>query len=196
MPCPPGGYYVGHKEYDRIGWWWFNFSERYKKSDGGRSIVQCPSKWLTDTKLNDDILCGNYGVNRSICKSSDDRQGRREEFVGKPLKTTEVPEPAQTLLIVDSGYAMISWWYATDSPPVILGNSPIEDTAYIPGLSINKNRKLLPGQKQDAVNGRHSNKTVNVGFVDGHISCIKANDLLVEKTGDGYKNKTPLWVPK
>jgi prepilin-type processing-associated H-X9-DG protein/prepilin-type N-terminal cleavage/methylation domain-containing protein len=194
-PRPPGGYYVGY-EYDRTGWWWFNFTEKYRRSDEKNTVVKCPSKWLTDSKLNNDILCGNYGVNRSICKSSDDRQSHREEFIGKPLRTAEIAKPVQTVLIVDSGYAMISWWHVTDSPPVILGNKIIEDAAYIPGLKINKNRNLWPGQEQDAINGRHPNKTVNIGFADGHTSRIKADDLCVEKTDDSYKNKNPLWVPK
>jgi prepilin-type processing-associated H-X9-DG protein len=195
-PSPPGGY-SGNKLYDRTGWWWFNFIEGfYKKSDMKITVVQCPSKWLTNPRLKNNILCGNYGVNRSICKSSDDRQSRREEFVGIPLSINQIPNPGKTLLIVDSGYAIISWWHVTDSPPVVLGDTIIEDTVYIPGLKINKDRKLWPGQEQDAIYGRHPNKTVNVGFVDGHISRIKADDLFVEKTDEGYKNKTPLWVPK
>jgi prepilin-type N-terminal cleavage/methylation domain-containing protein/prepilin-type processing-associated H-X9-DG protein len=194
--APPGGY-PGYGQYDRKGWWWFNLIEGfYKKSEAKSTVVTCPSKWLTDQDLNNDILCGNYGVNRSICKSFDDRQSYREEFVGTPLRITEILKPSQTLLIVDSGYSMISWWYASDKPPVSFNNQIIEDAAYIPGLKINKNRKLWSGQQQDAINGRHPNKTVNIGFVDGHISCIKADDLFVEKTGDGYNNKTPLWAPK
>jgi prepilin-type processing-associated H-X9-DG protein/prepilin-type N-terminal cleavage/methylation domain-containing protein len=197
ITVPPPGGYAGYNEYDRMGWWWFNFIEGfYKKSDAKISVVQCPSKRLTNPKLNNDILCGNYGVNRSICKSSDDRQGNREEFVGKPLRTTDIPQPGETLLIVDSGYAMISWWHAADEPPVAFGNTIIEDTAYIPGLKINKSRNLKLGQEEDAIYGRHPNKTVNVGFVDGHISRTKADDLFVEKTSNDYKNKTSLWVPK
>jgi prepilin-type processing-associated H-X9-DG protein len=195
MPRPPGGYYAGY-EYDRTGWWWFNFTEEYKRSDAKKTVAQCPSKWLIDPKFNNDILCGNYGVNRSMCKSFDDRQSNREEFVGKPLSTSQIPSPGKTLLIVDSGYSIISWWHAADEPPVILGNTPIEDTAYIPGLKINKDRNLRLGQEGDAIHGRHPNKTVNVGFVDGHVSRTKADDLFVEKTGDGYTNKSPLWVPK
>jgi prepilin-type processing-associated H-X9-DG protein len=185
---PPAGGYPGYSEYDKTGWWWFNLiGGFYKKSDAKTSVVQCPSKRLTNSKLNKDILCGNYGVNLSICKSSD---------IGTPLKTTDMPKPSETILLVDSGYAMIGWWQAADEPPVVLRNTIIEDAAYIPGLKINKNRSLWPGQEQDAIYGRHPNKTVNVGFVDGHISRTKANDLFVEKTSDGYKNKNPLWVPK
>ncbi len=195
--APPLGGYAGYKEYDRIGWWWFNFIEGfYNKTNKREQIVQCPSKWINDFQLKNNILCGNYGINRSICKSSDDRQSYREEFVGTPLRTTDIPKPAQTLLIVDSGYAMITWWHATNKPPPVLGNTIIEDTAYIPGLEINKNRNLWPGQEQDAINGRHPNKTVNIGFADGHTSRIKAADLFIKKTEDDYKNKNPLWVPK
>jgi prepilin-type processing-associated H-X9-DG protein len=193
---PPGGY-PGGSSYDRKGWWWFNFIEGfYKKSDNKRTVVQCPSKRLSNPKLQNNILCGNYGVNLSLCKSFDDIPSRREEFVGTPLCSEDISRPGETLLIVDSGYSLISWWHATDAPPVALGNAIIEDTAYIPGLGINKKRDFWPGQEEDAINGRHPNKTVNVGFADGHTSRSKANDLLVEKINDGYRNKTPLWVPK
>ena len=196
MNSPPGGY-PGYIQYDRMGWWWFNFIEGfYNKSENKKTVVQCPSKWLSNPKLQNNILCGNYGVNRSLCKSFDDRQSQREEFVGTPLCSSDIPYPGQTLLVVDSGYSMISWWHVADTPPVALGNSIIEDTAYIPGLGINKKRDFWPGQEEDAINGRHPNKTVNVGFADGHTSRSKANDMFVEKINDGYRNKNPLWQPK
>jgi prepilin-type processing-associated H-X9-DG protein len=194
---PPQGGYSGNIAYDRTGWWWFNFIEDfYTKSGSKTTAVRCPSKRLSSPSLKNNILCGNYGINRSICKSFDDRQPNREEFVGEPLRSSSIPRPSETLLIVDSGYALISWWHATDEPPVTLGNTIIEDTAYIPGLWINKNRNLWPGLEQDAINGRHTNKTVNVGFADSHVRRTKADNLFVEKTDDGYKNKSPLWVPK
>jgi prepilin-type processing-associated H-X9-DG protein len=40
-------------------------------------------------------------------------------------------------------------------------------------------------------------KTVNIGFADGHVVIRKkAEDLLVEKTSDGYQNLSPLWLPE
>jgi prepilin-type processing-associated H-X9-DG protein len=195
MISPPGGY-PGYIQYDRTGWWWFNFIEGfYKKTENKRTVIQCPSKWLSNPKLQNNILCGNYGVNHSLCKSFDDIPSRREEFVGAPLCSGDIPHPARTLLVVDSGYSLISWWHATDIPPVLPGKSR-EDTSYVPGLRINADRYLWPGQEQDAINGRHPNKTVNVGFVDGHADKVKAESLFVEKTADGYKNKSPLWQPK
>jgi prepilin-type processing-associated H-X9-DG protein len=194
---PPGGY-SGKLQYDKCGWWWFNYIEGfYEKSYGKTTVIQCPAKLINNPDLELDVLCGNYGVNRSICKSLNDFEPQiRAEFIGTPLSSSSIPHPRQTLLIVDSGYSLISWWHATNAPPVELGNKILEDTAYIPGLKINKERQLWPGQEQDAIYGRHPNKTVNAGFADGHIDRVKADELFVEKTADGYINKTPLWQPK
>jgi prepilin-type N-terminal cleavage/methylation domain-containing protein/prepilin-type processing-associated H-X9-DG protein len=195
MEPPPGGY-AGYFQYDRIGWRWFNHIIDYSRKDSNKnSVIWCPSRRINNRRLKNNVLCGNYGVNQSVCKSS---RGRRShaEFSGTPLGSTDITYPAQTLLIVDSGYSMITWWHATDAPPVPLGNTIIEDAAYIPGLRINRDRDLWPGQEEDAINDRHSQKTVNVGFVDGHVSRKKANDLFVEKTADSYKNLNPLWRPE
>lgn len=195
---PPVGGYAGIALYDRNGWWWFNYLEGlYKKSTGKQTVLQCPSKNLQYPKLEDDILCGNYGINLSICKTFSGRKNRKE-FIGEPLTSIEIRRPSQTLLVLDSGYAIISWWHAADEPPVTLGNSIIEDTAYVPGLKINKDRPLWPGggQNYDALFGRHPRKTVNVGYLDGHVELTRADDLLVEKNPDGYKNLVPLWLPK
>jgi len=192
---PPGGY-PGNANFDRKGWWWFNYVSDYSKKDKGKkAALWCPARQIENIELEGYVLHGNYGVNQSICKQSQGRPNQAE-FIGMPLSINEIPRPGETLLIMDSGYSIISWWHATDEPPVSLGNTFIEDTAYIPGLKINKDRELWPGQEKDAIYGRHPNKTVNVGFVDSHVSHIKADYLFVEKTGDGYKNKSPLWVPK
>jgi prepilin-type processing-associated H-X9-DG protein len=188
---PLGDDYFGNHGYDRMGWWWIEYiaAGEYKEA-----ACWCPSRKINNAELN-YVLHGNYGVNLSICKCLQGRKSRAE-FIGTPLNIGKIPRPAESLLVVDSGYSMINWWQATDNPPVTLGSIMIEDTAYIPGLWINKERALWPGQEWDAIYGRHPNKTVNVGFVDGHVSRNKADDLLVEKTGDYYKNKSPLWVPK
>ncbi|MDD5064711.1 MAG: prepilin-type N-terminal cleavage/methylation domain-containing protein [Phycisphaerae bacterium] len=194
---PPTGGYPGYRSYDRPGWWWFNqLEDYYSNANKARTVALCPSKRLRGTKFKNNVLCGNYGVNRSICKGTDDKQSRMAEFVGTPLRSSDMPRPASTLLIVDSGYSIISWWNAVDEPPVVLSKGAIEDTAYVPGLWINERKDLWPDQKPDAIDGRHPRKTVNVGFADGHVSLTKAKDLFVEKTGVDYKNKKPLWVPK
>jgi|WetSurMetagenome_2_1015567.scaffolds.fasta_scaffold97352_2 prepilin-type processing-associated H-X9-DG protein len=192
---PPGGY-PGSPTYNRMGWWWFNYIANYsKKKAGADSVLWCPSRHIKDSKLKNNVLCNNYGINQYICKSYEDTQNLKNEFVGTPLSSNNISRQSETLLIVDSGYSMINWWHVTDSPPTQIGNN-IEESAYVPGLWINKTRKLWPGQEEDAIYGRHLNKTVNVGFVDNHVSNMKADDLFVQKSGDNYENLYPLWLSR
>ena len=190
---PPGGF-IGNLAVERPGWWWFHFAGviHYKSSKGSQ-VLRCPSSRLGDPALDRDLLCGKYGVNRFLCKTAPDRAPYKEELAGAPLSTSRLSHPGQTLLIVDSGYSLIAWLHATADPPVPLGSVPIEDTAYVPGLAINKSRDLRPGQSVDAKDGRHPNRTVNVGFADGHADTRPAADLLVEKTKDGGYTNMVLW---
>jgi len=189
--APPPGGYMGDAAYDKHGWWWFQFS-----ANSG-SIVCCPSKRINDPKLKKNVLCGNYGVNRSICKDSPGPTGIiGSEFVGTPLGLHQIRRAAQTLLIVDSGYSLISWRGATNAPGPFFDNPMRESAFYVPGLWINKERIILLGHEQDAIDGRHPNKTVNVGFADGCISRVKADALFVEETDGNYSNRSPLWLPK
>jgi prepilin-type N-terminal cleavage/methylation domain-containing protein/prepilin-type processing-associated H-X9-DG protein len=197
---PPEGGFPGGGTYDKAGWWWFNYLEGlYKDRKDRRTILWCPSRNIKYSKLENDILCGNYGVNLSICKMPKSLiKSGQEEFFGEPQTGVENRQPSRTILLLDSGYAIINWRHAADVPPTPLGNSQIEDTAYVPGLKINKNRLLWLGgaQNYDAIYGRHPRKTVNVGFLDSHVEKCPADDLLVEKTADGYKNRVPLWSQK
>ncbi len=193
LPYPPPGGYPGNLMFDRPGWWWFHYIIDYSKSDS-ESVICCPSRQIRDKILQYNVLCGNYGVNQSICKSSHGGESQAE-FVGKPLCCNDILHPSQTFLVVDSGYSMINWWHATDAPPEPPGNT-IEDAAYIPGLWINEDKSLWPGLEEDSLYGRHPDKTVNAGFADGHVSRVKADVFFVEKAGDSYKNLRPLWLPE
>ena len=193
---PPEGGFPGDQSFDRLGWWWFNFTgEYYRRSDPKKTILRCPSRRVDTPGLTENMLWGNYGVNRAICKSRGGSMSNDREFVGRPLRSTDILNPDRTLLIVDSGYSLISWWNVTADPPFDLGDKG-PDASYIPGLDINVPRNVLPGCDQDAVLGRHPNRAVNTGFAGGHVESLKARDFLVEKTGDSYGNMKPLWWPE
>lgn len=195
-PPPPG--YPGHPAFDGPGWYWFNYLQTLTdETDRAPRILQCPAKNLQNAWLQRDILCGNYGINRSISRSDKDQAKYREAFGGPPLSTANIRRPGSTLLLVDSGYALTCWWQARDDPLMDHKGPTLEDTGYIPGMTINKERILEPGQYDDAILGRHLNERVNVGYVDGHAQPQTADDLLVEKTGEEqYSNRTPLWEVK
>ena len=190
---PPGGY-LGSATYNLPGWWWFHFAGIVRhRSWEALDVLRCPSKRLEDPILERDILCGNYGVNRSLCRGAFSLPQYREAFGGTPLSSGNLRHPGSTLLLVDSGYTLVAWWHATADPPVTLGDAFVEDTAYIPGLEINRERTLWPGQSHDAIGGRHPNKTVNVGFADGHSQLKKAAELLVEPSENDSNTNTVLW---
>jgi prepilin-type N-terminal cleavage/methylation domain-containing protein/prepilin-type processing-associated H-X9-DG protein len=190
---PPEGF-PGNKSYDRAGWWWFNFLPDYAPTLATGTVLHCPSRRIRDSGPVENILWGNYGVNESVCHLTQGGAGR-EEFIGRSLTPAQIGSPAATVLVADCGYSMINWWHATDQPPKPL--SPLrEDTAYIPGMWINATKTLFADEKEDAIAGRHPHRTVNVGFVDGHVSRVEADSLYVEKAADGYRNVSPLWRPR
>ncbi len=188
---PPGG------DMRPAGWWWFHFTGViHDESIKDRKLLRCPSSRLDSPDLKGWAVYGNYGVNRFLCKSGNGLGCYGEDIQGTPLSLTAVRQSGETLLIVDSGFALVSWWNATREPPkpVVVKNA--WDVSYVPGLEINGEITLWPGQKTDAIDGRHRDKTVNVGFVDGHVAKTKASELLVEKTGEDQWNNSPLWRPR
>ena len=194
---PPPGDFVGDAAYDKMGWWWFHsLADTMEDNFDKGTVLWCPSRNIKNPVVRENILCGNYGVNRSICKDTLGVIG--SEFVGTPLGLHKIRRPAGTLLITDSGYSLISWYgVAVITPPDLpFENQKREGAFYIPGLKMNTGRIISSGFEQDAVKGRHPNRKVNVGFADGHLSRLKADSLFVEKSSSGYNNRFPLWRPK
>ena len=194
MQAPPAGY-AGNPSYDRVGWWWFDFlADTLGKQIGDQPLYRCPSRKIEDKGMKENVLWGNYGVNQSICKSS---AGRliQEEFIGPPLTLDQIAQPSLTLLITDGGYSMVHWWHVTEQPPYDLGRT-MEDGAYIPGLDINQGRSFRSFQQDDARNGRHPARKVNVGFADGHVQRVAADELRVDKVEPArFIHLNPLWRP-
>ena len=196
---PPVGGYPGNKGYDSMGWWWFNYIDVYSGDWPYKpSAVKCPAKHLTSQAFQNDILCGNYGANLSICREAGQTN---TEFKGLALSRSEVHNQSRTMLLADSGYAIIKWHHATQNPPVALNKNKIRDTAaYIPGLSINSQRlaqKLIStGMEKDALDGRHPGKTVNIGFVDGHVERVQAEGLLTDRDGNPVAGSDIMWKTK
>lgn len=195
------GYAGFYGTIDLPGLWWFDFSQEVNhRTLDGLDVLTCPSKRQGDLRLDLDILAGNYGANMSLCRIDQYIKPYRNGFRGKPRSLASIRRVSETLMLVDSGYALICWWHVTAEPPEeistnMLGGGEIQHTAYVPGMSLNRDKVLWAGQSEDAIDGRHPNRTVNVGFADGSVSAKQADELMVEKTGDDQWNNSPLWEP-
>lgn len=194
-----GRHYAGAPMIDAMGWWWFDHSlELNHLTMDGVDVLRCPSNRQTDPTLSTDLLCGNYGANLSICRVEYYLKPYWSGFRGRPLSIDQIRRPSETLLLVDSGYSLISWWHATEEPPVAIpaDNPMVQHTAYVPGMDMNRSKPLWAGQAEDAIGGRHPNKTVNIGFVDGSVGIrTPADKLLVTKMNDVQWNTDSLWQP-
>ncbi len=114
--APPGGY-LGDAAYDKMGWWWFHFlADTMENTFDKETVLWCPSRRISNPAAKEILICGNYGVNRSICKDTPGLTGIiGSEFVGTPLGQNQIRRPASTLLIADSGYGLISWCGVTNA---------------------------------------------------------------------------------
>jgi prepilin-type N-terminal cleavage/methylation domain-containing protein/prepilin-type processing-associated H-X9-DG protein len=193
---PPGG--VAGTSLDSFAWWWFHYLG-YRTPDviNPTTALMCPAKRLESLALQANVLWGNYGVNWSLCRSPLSSSILKNARAKAPYRLSTIKSPVQTMLIMDSGYAVINWYHAALSPPQKVFLENMKWASYVPGLSINRSpeKYLLEVQKTDAIEGRHPGQTVNTGFVDGHIDRIIAETTLVDKSGDTYFKVKPFWDP-
>ena len=175
------GNHAGDPFVDRIGKWWFQIlGYTFDASDTASRVLWCPSRCVKDTFMQ-NVLCGNYGVNRAICKDANiPNSSSFGEYVGNALGVSKISRPENKLLIVDSGYSLISWQGATDAA-VRHYETIREQSFYVPGIKANNERNFFSEHRNDAINGRHLRKTVNAGYADGHTKRLKAKELFVPK---------------
>lgn len=208
--CHPS---IDSEEYEKLGtksnldwqnsWWWFHFltgmiEEDYSK-DG---ILACPSKRLTAPDLSTNILCGNYGVNYAICKTT--AFSTNDDFFGRPLRPDQVKSPSSKLLLMDSGYTLISWEVFMPEASVEMSAFGLEmpkrqNSYFLPGATINQSRfengSIDEIQRNEALNGRHSSGKFNVAFADGHVDKKSPDAVEPAFDTDGNISNRSFWSP-
>lgn len=191
---------IGNNAIDWRGLWWFYYLDLVPREfSTEESIMRCPSKKLTELTYRYNDLWGNYGVNWSVCRSPTRAMADAfPEFSGPPEKLTSIKHPGDTLLLADSGYSILAWVHTLPDSHAMAPKTSYEafNQTYVPGASVNKTREesLWSGLKEDALTGRHPDKSVNCLFTDGHIAKKKADDLAVVPMDHGQiENLTPLW---
>lgn len=168
--------FIGDKMKDWAGRWWFEHIGQ-NNQPSPMTIMNCPS---SKDDISDGFLCGNYGVNASVCKTSP-ISSQITEFAGKPLTPTQIRSPSEVILVMDAGYSLINWKATLSDPSFGFENPQRNSWFYVPGLtSINQRKAIADQNRDDALLGRHPGKTVNIGFCDGHASALNAQSLAVE----------------
>lgn len=199
---PPGGL-VGSGSYDiQTGWWWFHFLKPYIGSgtiQETEALLRCPARNIENISMIENPLLGNYGVNMSIMRKLYGASMIPSDCTGEALKVTDIQRPPDTLMMLDAGYAMISWKGASDLLPMEPLHSRCHN-AYVPGLFINQERQWRSEKwpredcHNDAVKGRHNNRTVNVLFADYHVDTPGADELYVSEE-DIAEKRLGFWQP-
>jgi len=205
---PPGGWaHGGHTQA-----FWFQLAAiELGKGPAWRKLMKCPSNRLkyeqAKVSAGSWITIGNYAANVNICKK-EVLVGATTETAGKALGMMDIPHPSQTMLVTDGG-TISAWWKRTAK---WVAQKYIYNHIYTPGMEANRfppnwmgpdNVGLDHWVYQDAWNGRHMFRQLNVGFVDGHVRRMHADDVAVDGPdnphfGDTseYFNYVPFWRPK
>lgn len=191
---PPTGM-TGDASYDWQGWWWFDFIADSLGSDASRrKTLWCPSRKIARGADTDHVLCGNYGINTSLCRIAS--LTTETEFTGRPLKSNGLVSPWSVTLAVDSGYSLISWKaLAPDRLSYSFEAPARQNTYYLPGSVVNNERDIHADHREDALGGRHRWNRVNVGYADGHVAPERSGFLQPDFNEKGYPVNYSMWSP-
>lgn len=183
----------GDASYDWVGWWWFDFLADTLGSDASRrGPLWCPSRKITRGPDTDHVLCGNYGINASVCRIA---SLTNSEFLGVPLKSSNLSTPACTILLVDSGYAITSWKALSTDPDLFpFECSSRQNTYYLPGAGVNQNRSIHPDHADDAIEGRNLKNRLNVSYADGRVDRKQPNELSPDFDKEGMPQGYSDWL--
>ncbi len=180
---PPKGVYTYNDNY----WYWTDYLSPYFGTGailGNDAIVFCPgwrgkqTRSMKHNKSFTSFLNNNYGLIQDVhpyIQSSDSLKG---------IKMSSARFPSKSGSAIDGGYHAMRWQYAA-----IGGSSDMKSNKYVPGFVYNAGKTFNGTEAtDDALNGRHQKRTINAGFLDGHVANMKADEIAVtgnNKDDDG-----------
>ena len=184
---PPKGLFT----YRDGDWYWTDYLASYIGTGailGNDAAVFCPgyrgtqSRIASHNKKFTTFLNNNYGLIQDVhayVNSANSLKG---------IKMSNARFPSKSGSILDAGYHFMRWQYAA-----IGGSSDMSGNKYVPGFVYNAGKTFTSNGDimDDALNGRHQKKTINAGFLDGHVVNMKADEVQV--TGNNKDNDGNNW---
>jgi prepilin-type processing-associated H-X9-DG protein len=151
-----GYFIIWNPAYDKNPWYQPFIFDKYTTI----STFWCPASTVNNLHATPRIWNGNFGVNYSI---SGNPANRRE---------ADIKQPSRIMFWADAGSYYLRRDYA------LQGHASF----YLPGFSGNAGTSFSSAFATDAISGRHPNRTVNVGFVDGHCGSLGADEFVNDST--------------
>ena len=181
---PPSGTYLYADN-----WYWSDFladTLGKRAAFTENSALNCPGRRAPDKKnVGDGILTMNYGWNVELCPRA---YNAPDDPI--PAKNVQIPFPSSIMQAMDSGTVRIRWEYAN------LNNAYIKSYNYIPGFISNASKSIAAKALDEAINGRHHGKSVNVSYADGHAANIKVTTIHVKSHNSAVAgNNYRFWRP-
>lgn len=157
-------------------WFWQQIAGKYVSAQW--KVYRCPGTTApapADTGRKDAPYGGNYGCNENLMT-----RPTMPAYAGLPaaaglptVKIMSIRNIGSIALLFDSGGECMKRWIALN---------PAGYRWYIPGCSQNTKPSSTsydydPGYKKDLVNGRHPKKTINIGWADGSMRSMNAEEF-------------------
>ena len=189
MPVPPDGWWYTDPGTNRpvpfppfggtgYSWYWQQMAGNYLGEQW--DVYRCPASnrlpAAHDTGRKDSPYAGNYGCNRNLMPmpagSVYAGQPPRPDISSKSI--VQIKRPSDVALVFDCGSSVLEHSSAV---------TPRGFRWYIPGYWNNENGPFgtydwHPGYDSDADKGRHPGATINIGWVDGHVGSMKADEFV------------------
>jgi prepilin-type N-terminal cleavage/methylation domain-containing protein/prepilin-type processing-associated H-X9-DG protein len=147
---------IWNPAYDKNPWYQPFIFSQYSTID----TFWCPASTVNMLYATPRPWFGNYGANYSIFHNLTHR------------READIKQPGRIMFWADAG----SYYLRRDMASY--GN----DTLYVPGFSGNAGISYANYRETDAIVGRHPNRTVNVGFADGHCGSLGADEFVNDTT--------------
>jgi prepilin-type N-terminal cleavage/methylation domain-containing protein/prepilin-type processing-associated H-X9-DG protein len=147
---------------------------------GNPELMGCVAskvKKPSNTGNENQKYLGHYGLSQELSSYIRESSGWTNR-----VKSEKIKQPSSVALFFDCGYNYLAGLYGNSA----CAQKPYGGGEYLPGYSVNETISYSsPDLRDDAIEGRHPNKSVNIAFVGGQVENHTAEEFVI---GPMWKN--------